>query len=70
MSLKLIEDLRQSTQCEGAGGKFLREISLDEPIRYALHDPVEAWLYKLLCLDATNSLPNLCGSPDPDHCHL
>jgi N-acetyltransferase 10 len=29
----------------------LREIELSTPIRYALGDPVESWLNKLLCLD-------------------
>lgn len=32
-------------------GRALREVSLNEPIRYAPGDPVEKWLNKLLCLD-------------------
>lgn len=36
----------------GAAGRTLREISLETPIRYGANDPVEAWLYRLLCLDA------------------
>ncbi|CAI6080825.1 unnamed protein product [Clonostachys chloroleuca] len=49
----------------------LREISLDEPIRYAQGDAVEKWLNKLLCLDAT--LPkskSKFGCPDPEKCEL
>ena len=32
--------------------KTLKWITLNEPIRYALNDPVEAWLFKALLLDA------------------
>ncbi|KAL3793559.1 hypothetical protein ACHAW5_002839 [Stephanodiscus triporus] len=35
----------------GSGGGPLRELDLSHPIRYALGDPVEAWLNNLLCLD-------------------
>ena len=35
----------------GVGGGPLRELDLSHPIRYALGDPVEAWLNNLLCLD-------------------
>lgn len=55
-----------------AGGRSLREITLAEPIRYAPGDPVEKWLNKLLCLDAT--LPrwrvNTQGCPHPSECQL
>ncbi|KAF8477042.1 GNAT acetyltransferase 2-domain-containing protein [Kalaharituber pfeilii] len=55
------------------GGRTLRETTLSEPIRYTPGDPVEAWLNKLLCLDAT--LPtagrvNVGGTPSPDKCDL
>lgn len=49
LSLKLISQLRKG---DGSGRK-LREVTLNEPIRYANDDPIEAWLNKLLCLDAT-----------------
>jgi len=32
-------------------GSSLKELELSHPIRYALGDPVEAWLNNLLCLD-------------------
>ena len=53
------------------GGRTLRETSLSEPIRYSPGDAVEAWLNKLLCLDAT--LPQKGGvstTPDPAKCEL
>ncbi|CAN0534629.1 unnamed protein product, partial [Scytosiphon promiscuus] len=36
----------------GGGGRTLREVTLETPIRYGANDPIEAWLYRLLCLDA------------------
>lgn len=33
--------------------RSLRELQLEEPIRYAMNDPVEEWLTQTLCLDAT-----------------
>ncbi|KAI9171803.1 RNA cytidine acetyltransferase [Paramyrothecium foliicola] len=50
----------------------LREITLSEPIRYGLGDPVEKWLNKLLCLDATlpRTKTNTSGCPDPTQCEL
>lgn len=54
------------------GGRTLREATLNEPIRYAPGDPVEAWLNNLLCLDATlpTNKPTLTGTPDPGKCNL
>ncbi|KAG9256068.1 GNAT acetyltransferase 2-domain-containing protein [Emericellopsis atlantica] len=55
-----------------SSGRKLREITLDEPIRYTKGDSVEKWLNKLLCLDAT--LPKAKsrngGCPDPNKCEL
>lgn len=56
-----------------SGSRQLREISLDEPIRYALGDPVEKWLNKLLCLDVTlmkNARFATKGTPHPSQCNL
>ncbi|KAJ1881149.1 N-acetyltransferase 10, partial [Coemansia sp. RSA 486] len=61
LSLKLLQQLReQSRGFVGgtgagamAGGRTLREVALEEPIRYAPGDATEKWLNKLLCLDAT-----------------
>lgn len=53
-------------------GRSLREITLSEPIRYAPGDPVEKWLNKVLCLDATlpRSRMNTQGCPHPSQCQL
>lgn len=55
------------------GARSLKEVTLEEPIRYAPGDPVEKWLNKLLCLDATvattNRLTNK-GCPHPSQCNL
>ncbi|CAH6719029.1 RNA cytidine acetyltransferase [[Candida] jaroonii] len=51
----------------------LREVVLDEPIRYAPGDPVEKWLNKLLCLDvkiSKNSKFASRGMPHPSECNL
>lgn len=66
LSLKLLQSLREQNQVRVAhqkagtqvsGARSLTEVSLDEPIRYGLNDPVERWLNDLLCLDAT-SIPD------------
>jgi len=77
LSLKLIEELKNRYSSAAGGGvssKFslgrkFHELTLDEPIRYARNDPVESWLYKLLCLDAT-SPPTVLRAPHPDDCKL
>ena len=51
-------------------GRSLREASLEEPIRYAAGDPVEAWLNALLCLDAASALPPVGSCPHPSECEL
>lgn len=50
--------------------RTLREIELKEPIRYAEGDPIEKWLWNLLCLDAS-SIPRIPpGFPHPSKCDL
>lgn len=70
LSLKLIDQLRHQSQSQ----RTLREVELSEPIRYAPGDPVESWLNKLLCLDATASnQPARAltkGYPHPSECEL
>lgn len=75
LSLKLILQLRaQLAVLDGDGaaavGRNLREVVLDEPIRYAPGDPVELWLNKLLCLDATTKSRPQAGTPHPGECTL
>ena len=66
LSLKLFEELR--TQSTKVGGVNLTEIKLEEPIRYKEGDPVESWLNKLLCLDASPRI--ISGCPTPKECSL
>eukprot|EP00743_Colponemidia_sp_Colp-15_P004675 GILK01005037.1.p1 GENE.GILK01005037.1~~GILK01005037.1.p1 ORF type:complete len:1046 (-),score=256.41 GILK01005037.1:107-3244(-) len=77
LSLKLIEQLRQQNRATGkdavqtsTGGRVLREIALEEPIRYASGDTVEKWMHELLCLDATSPPRLLGGCPHPSQCDL
>lgn len=75
LSLKLLSQLRQApdnkTSDSSINSRLLSELTLDEPIRYAVDDPVESWLNQLLCLDATISeLPWTAGCPVPDQCQL
>lgn len=71
LSLKLFSQLRNSASRGGSNalGRALREVELNEPIRYAEGDPIEAWLNKLLCLDATLT-PPAAGCPHPSACEL
>ena len=51
---------KKSNEITGALTRTLKEVVLDEPIRYAPGDPVEKWLNKLLCLDVSLSkMPSL-----------
>ena len=52
--------------------RVLREITLEEPIRYSQGDSVEKWLNKVLCLDATLPISKLQaqGCPHPSKCEL
>ncbi|KAK9326295.1 GNAT acetyltransferase 2-domain-containing protein [Lipomyces orientalis] len=69
------ESTRFRDNASGIGSRTLREIELNEPIRYAPGDPVEKWLNKLLCLDATlpQSISSAGGKkrfPHPTECQL
>ncbi|XP_049848272.1 RNA cytidine acetyltransferase-like [Schistocerca gregaria] len=73
LSLKLIKQLRESSTMGGsndAQGRVLKEVSMQDPIRYAENDPVEAWLNHLLCLDATVVKNLKSGCPHPSECDL
>jgi len=72
LSLKLIEDLRKGKSVGRASGeRSLKELTLEEPIRYAPGDHVEAWLGRLLCLDAAQVPPlRLQSLPMPSQCGL
>ncbi|CAI5755847.1 unnamed protein product [Candida verbasci] len=57
----------------GSLTRNLKEVVLDEPIRYAMGDPIEKWLNKLLCLDVSlskNSKFATKGTPHPSQCNL
>ncbi|CEL94006.1 unnamed protein product [Vitrella brassicaformis CCMP3155] len=82
LSLKLIEELKhpkkhkkpqgQLDAAMAAQDRVLKEVSLQEPIRYAPGDPTEKWLNDLLCLDATNPTPLKSNErlPPPSECEL
>eukprot|EP01098_Paradermamoeba_levis_P010739 TRINITY_DN4523_c0_g2_i1.p1 TRINITY_DN4523_c0_g2~~TRINITY_DN4523_c0_g2_i1.p1 ORF type:complete len:965 (-),score=326.48 TRINITY_DN4523_c0_g2_i1:44-2938(-) len=75
LSLKLIDQLRQQTGSSAssgpsAGGRVLRELALNEPIRYAPGDTVEKWLNQLLCLDASLVPSPTLTCPHPSKCDL
>eukprot|EP01138_Halocafeteria_seosinensis_P000662 gb/GECG01000678.1/.p1 GENE.gb/GECG01000678.1/~~gb/GECG01000678.1/.p1 ORF type:complete len:1048 (+),score=154.62 gb/GECG01000678.1/:1-3144(+) len=77
LSLKLVQQLRQeqaSTQngnsSSGTSSRTLREVSLEQPIRYAPDDPIERWLHDLLCLDAAEPYRLVTGLPAPSECEL
>lgn len=74
LSLKLLKSLRGGKGGAAAsvgGGRTLKEVTLAEPIRYRLGDPVEGWLNGLLCLDCADSVPELKqGVPHPSQCEL
>jgi N-acetyltransferase 10 len=50
--------------------RTLREIQLDEPIRYSSGDQVEKWLHAVLCLDASVVSRASHGTPHPSQCEL
>ncbi|KAJ1946835.1 N-acetyltransferase 10 [Kickxella alabastrina] len=81
LSLKLLQQLREQSRgfvsgapsvaaSASSGGRTLREVTLDEPIRYAEGDTTEKWLNKLLCLDATIAPKAVGGCPHPSECEL
>ncbi|XP_050531517.1 RNA cytidine acetyltransferase isoform X2 [Daktulosphaira vitifoliae] len=82
LSLKLLQQLRSqatpignNTTSDKTGqnaitGRFLKEVTLEESIRYKPGDDIEKWITNVLCLDATNTAPLLSGCPPPDTCEL
>lgn len=55
----------------GLSGRVFREVQMKIPIRYADGDPIEAWLYDLLCLEAGGRRqPLTSGAPHPRECQL
>eukprot|EP00033_Pygsuia_biforma_P001981 GCRY01002204.1.p1 GENE.GCRY01002204.1~~GCRY01002204.1.p1 ORF type:complete len:636 (+),score=248.34 GCRY01002204.1:1893-3800(+) len=78
LSLKLINTLReQSAQTTAAlavdanaQGRTLREVAMQEPIRYGEGDAVEKWLNTLLCLDCEIEKPLKPSCPHPNECQL
>lgn len=43
---------------------------MSDPIRYALHDPIEKWINDLLLLEATEAVPLKKAMPHPNDCEL
>lgn len=76
LSLKLLQQLESQSQVPGQTvdgphpGRLFKKIELNESIRYASGDPIESWLYGLLCLDVTSYMPNISRLPHPSECDL
>ncbi|CAN0865244.1 RNA cytidine acetyltransferase 1 [Linum grandiflorum] len=76
LSLKLLDQLQKQSQLhanntEGSlSGRLFKKIELNESIRYAVGDPIESWLNRLLCLDTSNFIPNISRLPPPEECEL
>jgi len=75
LSLKLLQQLRQQSIANmntqsGSSSRVLKEVALEQAIRYADNDPVEDWLNRLLLLDATEIDPLLEGYPKPEDLEL
>ncbi|TRY75386.1 hypothetical protein TCAL_06345 [Tigriopus californicus] len=79
LSLKLLDQLRQQSnplaiKAQNSSSvvnyRSLREVALNESIRYKPGDPVEEWLNRLLCLDSNNVQPLTSGCPLPQDCDL
>ncbi|XP_057416267.1 RNA cytidine acetyltransferase 1 [Lotus japonicus] len=76
LSLKLLQQLEEQSclsakGTEGTGsGRLFKKIELSESIRYASGDPIESWLNTLLCLDVSNSIPNITRLPPASECDL
>jgi N-acetyltransferase 10 len=78
LSLKLLDQLRQASnktsikkdESKPAASRMLREVTLDESIRYRPGDEVEKWLNHLLCLDATIVPFISSGTPSREDCNL
>jgi N-acetyltransferase 10 len=70
LSLKLISQLRHGSGVGGGGGRVLKEVELEEPVRYSAGDGVERWLYDLLCLDSAKISRTVAGCPSPADCEL
>jgi N-acetyltransferase 10 len=54
----------------GSSSRVLKEVQLDQAIRYADNDPVEDWLNRLLLLDATEIEGLNEGYPKPEDLEL
>lgn len=68
LSIKLFGQLKEEAR-KAAGMPFL-EVRMEDPIRYALGDPVEDWLNRLLLLEATSAPPLRHQLPHPEDCEL
>ncbi len=75
LSIKLLNGLRQqsianSNSLSGSSSRILREVQLNQAIRYADNDPVEDWLNRFLILDATDDQGIIEGYPQPEDLEL
>ena len=64
LSLKLISQIKVEKK------RNLKEITLEQPIRYCENDPVEYWMNKMLCLECNKDSLFLFDYPHSDECEL
>ncbi|VBB26061.1 unnamed protein product [Acanthocheilonema viteae] len=81
LSLKLLQQLREQAAgllkndnneqvVAAVKGRSLHELILEESIRYKPGDQIEAWLNRVLCLNACNAHRLVSGMPPPKDCQL
>ena len=73
LSLKLIQEIKEQNRKGGEGSvsfRKLKEVTMSDPIRYAIDDEIEKWLNSVLLLNATESPPLRNGIPHPNDCEL
>jgi len=74
LCVKMLNNIKEFHYISSASNsettRTLKEIILEEPIRYSECDPVEKWINKLLCLDPLKNPVFLSGCPDPKICKI
>lgn len=73
LDLRKIMDTLKSAKRIGPpllSGRTLYEVTLTDSIRYANGDPIEKWLFSLLCLNISRSQLVSLSCPAPNRCRL
>ncbi|EGR27233.1 hypothetical protein IMG5_199740 [Ichthyophthirius multifiliis] len=70
LSQELIKKLKTQTITNSKNQRILKQITLQDPIRYSPNDPIEKWLNGLLCLEATDAVSLKEKLPPSEDCEL